>query len=170
MHIDQINSGQHELYREFGINFSHFADPEAYYKRVKEELVLGFRGIEGDDSKHSYTALLTIFLITVVFTWHLLLTVVGNFWPKFADARYTTDYSVPRMFVNSLLDIFLTVLPIMVAWANYEAAFSLHLYCFGIIAWLFSLNRCLKRARPIFSDWVYPGGKATTPLYSFEVI
>ena len=78
MHFEQVQAGQHQLYKEFGISFSHFANPESYYKRVKEELVLGFAGMEKDDSKNMYTALQTIFLITNIFTWNVLLRVLGS--------------------------------------------------------------------------------------------
>ena len=83
MHVEQIKSGQHELYREFGISFAHFADPESYYKHVKQELVLGFKGMEGDDSVHMYTALLTLFLITNTFSWNVMISFFSNIFPSF---------------------------------------------------------------------------------------
>ena len=75
------------LYQEFGITFTHFEDAGKYYDRVKEQLVLGFNGTEGDDSKNMYTALQTIFLITNILLWKILNIVLSNMYPDFANWR-----------------------------------------------------------------------------------
>ena len=45
--------------------------------------MLGFAGVEQDDSEHMYTALLTIYLITIMFAWNVLQSVLTAHFPKF---------------------------------------------------------------------------------------
>ena len=173
MHIDQVKSGQDLLYKEFGIDFAHFADPESYYKRVKQELVLGFRGMEGDDSKHMYTALQTIFLITNIFTWNILISVLISWFPAFAKWRSDPLESVSTIFTASILDICLTILPILLMWALYEYSITIHVVSLGFIVVLALVHKATGRDKtdPIFSDWLIPGGSNPhTELYSFKPV
>ena len=173
MHIEQVKSGQDLLYKEFGIDFSHFANPESYYKRVKQELVLGFRGVEGDDSKHMYTALQTIFLITNIFMWNIVISVMISWFPAFKKWRTDPLKSVSTIFAASLLDICLTVFPIIFIWALYEYSITIHLVSLGLIVVLALVHKATSKDKtdPIFCDWLIPGGSNPhTELYSFKPV
>ena len=134
MHDDQVQSGQHELYREFEICLSHLQDAESYYKKVKQELVLGFDGVEGDDSVHMYTVLQLQFLITNTLLWKVIIAYLSCISPAFADWRNNALLTKWRIFQTSLFDVCLIVLPIVGTITNYERAIEIHLFELGMIA------------------------------------
>ena len=84
---ERVGSDQNELYKEFGINFEHFASQDSFYKRLKHEFVVGFSGTEGDDSEHMYTALLTLFLLTNLFFWLVIVGFLSGQSPWFRQLR-----------------------------------------------------------------------------------
>ena len=67
MHKSQIDSGQYELYKSFGITFDHHRDRDAFYKRVKEDLVAGFTGEPNNDSNLDIIMILLFFITNYAF-------------------------------------------------------------------------------------------------------
>ena len=145
MHIDQVQSGQHELLKEFEICLSHLQDAESYYKKVKQELVFGFEGVEGDDSAHMYTALQLHFLITNTLLWKVVIGYLGCVSPAFADWRNNALLTKWRIFQTCLFDVCLIVLPIIGTIANYEHAIEIHLFELGMIALMAIHSRSIKK-------------------------
>lgn len=164
-----------ELFEEFEICFSHLADAESYYKKVKQELVLGFDGVEGDDSKHMYTVLQLQFLITNTLFWKVLIGYLSSLSPAFANWRQNALLTKWRIFQTSLFDVCLTVLPVVGTIALYEHAVTLHLIEFGMIAAMEMHRRMMKggskdvKEAGIFTDWILPGGSNPhSTLYTVE--
>ena len=50
----------------------HYATEEDFYKQLKEDLVSGFAGINGDDSKNMTVALLTHYMATSMILWFII--------------------------------------------------------------------------------------------------
>ena len=154
------------------------ADAETYYKKVKQELVLGFDGIEGDDSTHMYTVLQLQFLITNTLLWKVLIGYLSLIWPAFADWRQNALATKWRIFQTSLFDVCLTVLPVVGTIAYYEYAIEIHLLEFGLIALMALHSRKFSSSKtsgkthggsPIFTDCLMPGGSNPhSSLYTVE--
>ena len=95
----------------------------------------------------------------------LTLTLMGMF-PRFADARKEPFANYRRILLNSAHDIVTFVLPIIVAFVQYELAMTMH-FCFaGSICVLLIYNRMTRSNQPILTKWLYLNGSNThTRLY-----
>ena len=87
MHVDQVRAGQDSLYRDFGISFVHYATEEDFYKRLKEDLVSGFAGIDGDDSKSMTVALLCYYMATSIILWFIITAALAAQNDKYREMR-----------------------------------------------------------------------------------
>ena len=81
---------------------------------------MGFGGTEGDDSENMYTTLLTIFLITNVFFWKVLVGFLSDHSSSFKEHRENPLRSFSSIIIASLFDVVVTLLPILAIWAYYE--------------------------------------------------
>ena len=171
MHYTQVTSGQDVLYKEFGISFDHFETAETYYKKLKEELVVGFNGTEEDDSQHMYTVLLTIILPLNSFFWGVLVSFLSVQNENFRKSRDNPLQTSVSLLKASLYDILFTLLPILAAWACHEHVLSLHLLLLGLILLIQMVHKASGKDKkmPIISNWILPGGSNPHHgIYSIE--
>jgi len=133
--------------------------------------VSGFSGTSGDDSEQMTTAHLTIFLITNTFFWIVVVSVLSGQSERFSRFREQPFETKTRILAASLMDIAVTVLPILTVWAYHEEALTLHLLTLGLIALIVIMHKASGKGqkRPIFSDWLRPeGSNQHSSLYTIE--
>ena len=96
--------------------------------------------MEGDDSVHMYTALMTLFLITNTFFWKVMIMFLSNTIPAFKKWREECLSNKRHIFTNSMFDMSFTICPIMAAWTYYEQIVELHMMLLCGAATLILIN------------------------------
>ena len=153
---------------DFKIDTDHLFNSSDFYRRYKDEMVVGFTG-DGDMFKREVPAwMICLFSIMNQCHYHCLMGCLRNASPWFDEVRKDVRKTRLRLWANTIFDVLLCPVPVILCAGYLDWVWVHHSICLGLIVFeLFIYHFVLGFTKPVISSWII-GGNNPRRIYRVQ--